>query len=344
MQRVAWPDIAKGIAIVLVVYGHAVRGLFAPDLGPEGGWAWADYLVYSVHMPVFFAISGYFFDASIDKGRRQFGRDRLKTIVWPYFLWSALHFVAQLLGHRLHLTNFSVEPERILSILWDPISPFWFLYALGVAMLVSALIRPFNPLGLAGISGAILLLLGFLDHPQLIDDIFYALFYFSLGRSLRRIDLSFLNATPIQVLVAVAFVLFVTVGYLAGVPVRLNYFAGISGLALFYGLSRTLSLHPAVARSLTPLGLYSMGIFVMHVTVLAATRALGLRIFDNSMPPTIILIVVLGVVLPMLVQRLANGLGVAGFLGLNVGSPPGKASSGKPTEQSGSGQPTGTVL
>lgn len=319
MQRREWLDIAKGIAIVLVVYGHAVRGLVMADLiDPANGWGLVDYLIYSVHMPVFFVVSGYLFDRSIDKGERQFAASRLKTIVWPYFLWTGLHVLAQLVGSRMGLANVPVEPGRILTILWDPVSPFWFLYALAVSMLVSAIARPMSPVVLAGVGAAALLALQAFGGPQVINDVFYGLLYFSLGRSLRGADLSFLDRPAFWAATGVAFASTALAGYQMDVPVRLNFLAGLSGLAFFFAMCRAVARYATAARVLAVLGVYSMGIFVMHVTVLGVGRALGLRLFDGAIAPTLILQTLLAVALPLAAQWLANALGIAGFFGLKV--------------------------
>ena len=49
-KRIEYLDIARGIGIFLVVLGHCYSL-------PE--WMW--HLIYSVHMPLFFVLSGYVF-------------------------------------------------------------------------------------------------------------------------------------------------------------------------------------------------------------------------------------------------------------------------------------------
>lgn len=52
-SRNEYIDIAKGIAIFLVVWGHVIKYTL-----PTGNDIYN--LIYSFHMPVFFCISGYF--------------------------------------------------------------------------------------------------------------------------------------------------------------------------------------------------------------------------------------------------------------------------------------------
>ena len=57
--RKDWVDIARGIGIILVVYGHALRGHFPLPHRPS--WASSqDAIIYSFHMPLFFVLAGLF--------------------------------------------------------------------------------------------------------------------------------------------------------------------------------------------------------------------------------------------------------------------------------------------
>lgn len=51
-NRIEWVDCAKGLAIILVVYGHALT-YFSPNFDS------IVHVVYSFHMPLFFVLTGY---------------------------------------------------------------------------------------------------------------------------------------------------------------------------------------------------------------------------------------------------------------------------------------------
>lgn len=55
-QRLVWADSLKGILILLVVLGHAIQGVYTDNVETDRLWN----VIYSFHMPAFFAISGYF--------------------------------------------------------------------------------------------------------------------------------------------------------------------------------------------------------------------------------------------------------------------------------------------
>lgn len=59
-NRIVTLDIAKGLAITLVVYGHVMQGMGHRHLIDENFHRFSNTFVYSFHMPVFFFVSGLF--------------------------------------------------------------------------------------------------------------------------------------------------------------------------------------------------------------------------------------------------------------------------------------------
>ena len=82
-SRIAWVDIAKGIGICLVALGHTEW--LSPD---------AKKFVYTFHMPLFYFLSGLFFDSKRKRSFREiaFGQSGL-LVAWAFFvLVSILRF------------------------------------------------------------------------------------------------------------------------------------------------------------------------------------------------------------------------------------------------------------
>lgn len=79
-ERIEWIDLAKGISIILVAYGH--MGLASvPILG--------DWLA-SFRMPFFFLVSGLLFNAAKYPSLSSFLRRRWTTLIRPFFIFSIL--------------------------------------------------------------------------------------------------------------------------------------------------------------------------------------------------------------------------------------------------------------
>lgn len=79
--RIRWIDIARGIGILLVVYGHA---LSAGELRA---------VIYSFHMPLFFLLSGLVFRYKSDESLHAFIRKNARNIMLPYFMFALMSFL-----------------------------------------------------------------------------------------------------------------------------------------------------------------------------------------------------------------------------------------------------------
>jgi fucose 4-O-acetylase-like acetyltransferase len=84
-ERVEYIDIARGIGILLVALAHADVSLFSPYLHR---------LIYSFHMPLFFFLSGYFFNPGIPLW--ELLKKRFNTILKPYLVTIVLIYIVSL--------------------------------------------------------------------------------------------------------------------------------------------------------------------------------------------------------------------------------------------------------
>src|SRR6266550_5765336 len=84
-NRVHWIDIARGIGIILVLYGH----LFVSDK--------YNYLIFAYHMPLFFFISGLVFKPTA-KPLREVTVKYFKQLLIPYLLFAALTYCFTLIS------------------------------------------------------------------------------------------------------------------------------------------------------------------------------------------------------------------------------------------------------
>lgn len=137
-MREAWVDYAKGIGIILVVFGHVNRGLYSAGIQLSGSsYLLTDSIIYSFHMPLFFFLSGLFFTQSLDKkGKTSFVISKIDTIVYPYVVWSLLQGMVEVLLSRY--TNNPSSLGDVLSLFTHPRAQFWFLYALFMVFVCTA--------------------------------------------------------------------------------------------------------------------------------------------------------------------------------------------------------------
>ncbi|MGV3574842.1 MAG: acyltransferase family protein [Devosia sp.] len=88
--RLDWVDAARGFGIVLVVFGHVWRGIWqAGILDDPVLFAGIDAAIYLFHMPLFFLVSGMFFEKSVLRdGATASTLRRFETLLHPLVLWS----------------------------------------------------------------------------------------------------------------------------------------------------------------------------------------------------------------------------------------------------------------
>ncbi|HFF8942197.1 MULTISPECIES: acyltransferase family protein [Serratia] len=139
-MREAWVDYAKGIGIILVVFGHVNRGLYSAGIQLPGSfYQLTDSVIYSFHMPLFFFLSGLFFTQSLErKGKTRFVISKIDTIVYPYVIWSLLQGLVEVLLSRY--TNNPSSLGDVLSLFTHPRAQFWFLYALFMVFVLATLL------------------------------------------------------------------------------------------------------------------------------------------------------------------------------------------------------------
>lgn len=102
MQRIKYLDIAKGIAIILVVLGHSSC--------PQFLWGG----VYAFHMPLFFFISGCFFPPIVSLSQfRIFVLKKVKGLYMPLLVWSIGYW---LIGYILYHGNIYGNYETNIEI------------------------------------------------------------------------------------------------------------------------------------------------------------------------------------------------------------------------------------
>lgn len=81
LDRVSWVDVARGIGIILVIYGHTLSAI-----GHR-------YLIYSFHMPLFFFLSGLVFRNRTNEIYRHSLIKDVKRILIPYFIFAFISLI-----------------------------------------------------------------------------------------------------------------------------------------------------------------------------------------------------------------------------------------------------------
>lgn len=281
MTRDCWSDHAKGIGIVLVVYGHVARGLVAAGLPVDRDlFALVDSFLYAFHMPLFFFLSGIYFLESFRKaGPVRLLANKVDSLLYPYVIWSLLHGGLEVAMSQ-H-TNGKVQWADVLAFPWHPRTHFWFLYALFLVFVVAIVL--YGPLrarrhGCVMLAAAVL----YLSHSLLPTSlqlhyvaqnlVFFCAGIFCSGSTAglkRHAGVGFTVATAL--LVALQWTLHMKLGE--------DFETGPRWLLLFIAIAGTLSvvwgamlLARAKLEFLRWIGTMSFGIYLMHTLAGAAVR------------------------------------------------------------------------
>ena len=128
-KRLAVLDIAKGIAILIVVFGHCLNSFSTnPALNVSTAMHNTTDSITQFIMPIFFFMSGIFAISSAKKDLKTTLSARFTRLAVPYFTWGFLFAVFKELGG-----NAANMPAGIKDFLMSPLMPwslFWFLYVM----------------------------------------------------------------------------------------------------------------------------------------------------------------------------------------------------------------------
>ena len=331
-QREGWIDVARGIAIVLIVLGHVIHIVERELSVVLPGFDVLDRVLYSFHVPVFFFLAGMFlFSSSSDLGVCGLIWKRAKRLLYPYLLWSVLQTtleVASASGGRERLAG------ELLQILYFPQAHFWFLYVLFFCGAIGIALR--GVLGTKRATVWVLLglsLIWYALHPILpggpIKDLGVYLPYFALGAWGRMMNdestaakamegrrgtmnerCSWLSAYALLGLFLCSILLAVSKDLETNVLLRLPI--GLLGVGAVLMSSYVICASRRL-RGLAYIGRRSMAIYLIHVL---AIHALFICLPDFAYLPSMCLAMVAGVGLPLIFAEVCGRLHIAGLFGL----------------------------
>jgi fucose 4-O-acetylase-like acetyltransferase len=322
--RHRWVDVARGIGIILVVWGHIGRANL--DFGATPWAEEQDRWIYAFHMPLFFVLSGLFLFPAIARSRGAFFRGRWWAIVWPYLLWSSVLGLIEV--GMAPFVNTPIGLDDVALIPVRPIEQFWFLYALLICQLAAVVAWPsVTVLWLIAAAGlAALTLLGggwigiraFAFFPYVVAGISGVGLLFALS-----------NGAVVALLTVCVSAWGMFAAIMIGLPMLLDGPVGRLVLG-FLGSVGTATAAMLVARRegaatalLASMGRASLAIFVLHTLFSAGARiALKMGGIAPASPLSLALSLLAGLAFPYLAYRLAVSQGLTRQLGFGAAASP----------------------
>ncbi|WP_275434161.1 acyltransferase family protein [Lichenicola cladoniae] len=318
-ERQVWIDYARGIGVILVVFGHSLRGIVKSGVFSNLTLAgWMDYTVYAFHMPLFFFLAGLNVQHSLRRGNQAFLVNKVWTIAYPYFLWSVLQgCVIIMLAHDV---NTPMTFTDLAKIWYQPIGQFWFLYAIMICHVLVVLLP--SRLTLIGIAFAGFAIYQAVPIPTQLSMTLYDLPFYVAGlygpAMLARWQPDRIRGWTVAALVWFAFALMVWAGgTLSGRdPVSLlslpACITGIAGIVLVCKV-----LDQRGHRWLAGVGVMSMTIYVLHVIAGSGARVIMLKLHVVA-DPWLYLVVgtSAGVMIPVGIHLVMKRLHLLAMFGL----------------------------
>lgn len=310
--RVAEIDTAKGIGIVLVVFGHMV----ARDLKPLGNdwWlVWHDHL-YAFHMAFFFFLSGYVFFMQPPAQWSSRLRKSVAKLAPAYALFAMIVYLAKAVAVRLMHVDRPVRApfDELVQMVSYPTEGFaqflWFIFTLLMiyalmALLKDWVLRHFEvALGLALVFHLLSLagyVTEFLAFHQLAR---YTLFFLVAAACHRHRRVW---TTMIARFGVVFFAALVLALVLLPEP-WLPTVAGLLSVPALVGLAVWLNRWEGARRMLEFLGRNTLTIYLMNSLAMGLVRAVVLRLWGWDGWHFFVVAPVLlaaGLLLPILLQR-----------------------------------------
>jgi fucose 4-O-acetylase-like acetyltransferase len=323
-ERDIWIDALRGIAIVLVVAGHALRGVETAGISTGALFGLLDVRFYAVHVQLLFFVSGLVVVRSLQRrGARPFAGSRVSVLLVPMILWTYVF-----LGVKLLAGPYQNQPVSWDVLLTSPVPGqlhLWFLWALFLMHLLVAALWALVParrrtaaatgLFVASLAGTVVPLPAEVEVWAGMTIRFLP--FFALGILLGLEGVGSRRGRGVS-LVAAA----VALGAFVFAP-QIRAFSGsfllpslLACLGAYFSASLLLS-RTALMRVLGYLGASAMAIYVLHTIFSAGLREALLAAGLTAPGPHLLLGIAAGVALPLIVReaclrfRVARPLAIA---------------------------------
>ncbi len=323
IRRATFLDVAKGVGISLVVFGHVLGGALARNwIAPPNGAELAYKFIYTFHMPFFFIVSGALAIDHIRRDPLDAFASRCGSIAWPYLLWSAIFIAIQ-----SYLAKFMLFPPTDMGTaasLWRILlgETSWFLWTLFICqvLLLAAAVVPVIALLCVSLLAALVA-----DRYDLgaVRNVVHFMPYLALGAMVgSRIKTPLVSWRAASVVCAmVIFGLIYTniaIGLARGQLIDL--LCGIAGSTALLLLAYAFASGPVTTHALSKIGEASLAIFLLHPYAQSAARMLVTKFDGPNLALQLVIPTLVGILAPTLIWLLAGRFGCGWLFRLPIRS------------------------
>ncbi len=331
-------DIAKGIAIILMVVGHSGTSNYIKDF------------IYLFHISAFYFISGYFFNDKYIGKKKLFIKRKILQLYKPFVIYGIIFLILSPLFFKLHIINDFSNKVVLLKDLFGTIIfkhvetlliPFWFLRSLFTVSIIFLFIRwtfhKYRKKDLFTITSVIILFCigAFLSikniHlPSQIQREILVLFFYASGFYIKKYNINF---TSNKYIITSLFIALCILAFFFKIDLVGSYFNNIIGLIVssyigiyfLISISKYISKYNYPSNILSTIGRNTIPILALHflsfkIITLLIVYIEGLPIEFLSQWPTLhgefmkqtywwLLYSMIGIIVPLLLSFVKNKIG-----------------------------------
>lgn len=309
-------DIVKGVAIILVIFGHVMQGMNHRHLLESSAYYLSDIFIYAFHMPAFFFVSGLFLDHSLAKrGPRGFAFEKVRSILYPYVLWPLLT-----LPLLPWISQYESAPRPTVAAYFINIldgNAGWFLFTLFFILMLALLTRRL-PIWLRLLVAVPLSYFWPNTGHHGMDGVFWEYIFVVTGQlvgsRISRIEKLNKGIAALGCLALFAVIAAATLHYgVAGLPKLLFIPLGLAGTAGLFLFAVSIPV-PSIAAGIAWFGEASIGIYVLSQYFQGTTRQILFQVFHTTaVPPHLILQTLIATLFPALMYHHRKRLHIEWF-------------------------------
>jgi fucose 4-O-acetylase-like acetyltransferase len=311
-RRVRFLDVAKGVAISLVVFGHVLGGALSRNwIVPANGAEIVYKFIYMFHMPFFFIVSGAL---AIDHIRRDVTDafvSRCGSIAWPYLLWSAIMIAIQ-----SYLAKFMLFPQAdmgaaasLARVLLG--ETYWFLWALFICqlLLMAAAVVPVIAVFCASLLVALIA-----ERYDLgpFKNVIHFMPYMALGAMIGgRIKTPPISGRAVLLVCSMAIfgLIFLTVALGLERGELTDLLCGMAGSTALLLLAYAFASDSVFTQVWSKIGEASLAILLLHTYAQGAARMLVTKLDGPNLALQLVAPTLAGILVPALIWLLAERFG-----------------------------------
>lgn len=317
-ERIRWIDSAKGIATLLVVTGHVWGGYTGNYAVPEYQKLidYVVWIIYTFHMALFFALSGYVYAVSkkavLDSnGYISLIKRKCKVLMIPYFIVGIITILI-----KIPFSGSIANGYTWINIILLPIKPveqLWFLYVLFLCFCIKGFCEwkkidgVLLPIAMLLLGTVFSIYGGEFAKSWLSTGVSFLSDYIYFYMGYKLFNCKFNISVPVFSLAVVGFLVLSTWAYYfdlnKGIYMATRILLAFCGSMIVFYISSRIRL-VSDSKILNCIGNYSMIIYLIHPLLCSILRRGMYVVGVNNFVIHIFVGTILGVVIPIIMEIL----------------------------------------